>query len=362
MNLVKQITDQLSGGVLNQLGSLLGTDSATTERAATAAVPSLLAALAKMSSSDDGARKLSNALGGFDSNAFSNIGNALTDNASSFLGKGTFLLGSLFGDSMVSGLASMLGRLTGVNSGITKNLLGYLLPVVLAKVAGPWKQQGGTAQALKSLFADQRDSINAAVPAGFSFADIPTAGETRTTEYPSTRKTYAEPVAAKSPAAWLVPSALALLAGLFLWRFLTKPNEVQRTAEKTAQTAKEVTSMKPVAKDVDLPNVTDVRNNVVDLFKSIDTSFADIKDAASAEHAMPALQELSTKIDTIGQILSRLPAASKTELLPTIEDHVKAVTEKAQAASSIDGASSQFKSLVQLIIDKLSKWIATSLK
>ena len=120
--------------------------------------------------------------------------------------------------------------------------------------------------------------------------------------------------------------------------------------------------MKPVAKDVDLPNVTDVRNNVVDLFKSIDTSFADIKDAASAEHAMPALQELSTKIDTIGQILSRLPAAGKTELLPTIEDHVKAVTEKAQAASSIDGASSQFKSLVQLIIDKLSKWIATSLK
>ncbi len=55
MNLVKQIMDQLSGSALGQLGSLLGTNAETTERATSAAVPALLSALAGMASHDDGA-------------------------------------------------------------------------------------------------------------------------------------------------------------------------------------------------------------------------------------------------------------------------------------------------------------------
>jgi hypothetical protein len=66
MNLVKQIMDQLSGGALGQLSSLLGTDEETTERATTAVVPSLLSVLGRMASTDDGARNLSSTLGGFD--------------------------------------------------------------------------------------------------------------------------------------------------------------------------------------------------------------------------------------------------------------------------------------------------------
>ena len=55
MNLVKLITDQLSGEALNKLSSMLGADSDSTTMAARAAVPSLLAGLAGLASHGIGA-------------------------------------------------------------------------------------------------------------------------------------------------------------------------------------------------------------------------------------------------------------------------------------------------------------------
>ena len=68
MNLVKLITDQLSGDALNKLSSLLGADSDSTATAAHAAVPSLLTGLAGLASQGDGAKRLAEALGGLDPN------------------------------------------------------------------------------------------------------------------------------------------------------------------------------------------------------------------------------------------------------------------------------------------------------
>ncbi len=308
--------------------------------------------------------KLTSALGSLDTSGLGNIAQMLGGGSSSVLSKGTSLLGSLFGDSMVSGLASTLGRVAGVNSGIAKSLLGYLMPLVLGKVATQWKNEGGTAHALKSLFAGQRDNIEAAVPAGFSLADIPEASDFRKPAYGTARNKVTEPVTAKSPAAWLIPAALALLGGFFLWHFLSGPKANQVAAEKSAApvrdlTSHEVTAMKPVLPDsIDVPNLDSVRGNLGNLFKSLNTSLADVKDAASAERALPALEELNTKIDSASQILARLPAASTRALRPLIEQQLKDTTEKAKALSSIDGISARFKTLLQQIVDKVTKWIS----
>jgi len=55
MNLVKLITDQLSGEALNKLSSMLGADSDSTTMAAHAAVPRLLTGLAGLASHGIGA-------------------------------------------------------------------------------------------------------------------------------------------------------------------------------------------------------------------------------------------------------------------------------------------------------------------
>ena len=67
MNLVEQIKNQLSSGVLSQLSSLLGASEGTTGTAVSAAVPALLSALSSMASSSSGAQKLLSALSQFSS-------------------------------------------------------------------------------------------------------------------------------------------------------------------------------------------------------------------------------------------------------------------------------------------------------
>lgn len=361
MNLVNQILEQLSGGASQQLGSLIGADAETTERAASAAVPSLLSVLAGMTATDDGTRKLTNALGSIDTSGIGNFAQMLGGNANSLLGKGSSVLGSLLGDSVISGLSSSLSRFTGLNSGIVKSLLGYLTPLVLGKVATQWKNQGGTTQALSSLFAQQRENIASAVPSGFSLADIPSVDDVRKTTYSAARRVAPETVAAASPTRWMAPVAiaLALLGGYLLWQLLARPGAQQAAVDRTVTTADETRVMRPeLPAEIDVPALPSVRDELGGFFKSMDTTFTDIRDAASAERAMPALRDLNTKIDSMNQMLARLPEASRVTLRPVLEEQVKAVTEKATAVSAIEGIGTQIKSLIQEILAKLAKWIS----
>jgi hypothetical protein len=193
-------------------------------------------------------------------------------------------------------------------------------------------------------------------------ADIPGADEVRGTTYSTPRTRDREPVATSSPAKWLLPLGLALLAGLFLWQFVLRPraDRVNQAAADTADTAADrVTAMKPVVTDaVDVPSLPAVRDDLTGLFNSLDTSFAGIRDAASAERALPALRELNTKVDAMTQVFSRLPEASRAALRPALEEQVQMATEKANAVSSIEGIGANIKALIQEIISKITNWIS----
>jgi hypothetical protein len=298
-------------------------------------------------------------LGGFDTSMLGNVTQALSGNASSFLGRGTSLLGSLFGDSVISGLASTLSRYTGLSSGLTKTLLGYLTPIVLGKVVNQWRNQGGTPQALKSLFADQRENIAEAVPAGFALADIPDIDEVRTPSYATSRRADIKPVTSGSPLLWLLPLAAALLGGFFLWQFLSRPREAQVADRNVATTTEPTTVMKPVVPNsVGVPDLAGVRDDMGGLFKSLNTTLMDIRDPASAEQAMPALRELNAKIDSMSQVYSRLPEASRTTLQPVVEEQATIAAEKASAVNSMEGIGAEIKALLEEIIGKLRKWIS----
>ena len=172
MNLIKLIEDQLSGDLLDKLSSVLGTDPDTTGRAASAAVPTLLAGLANLASSDDGVRKLSGTLNNLDSSGFGNIGQLLSGDSSSLLSKGTSLVASLFGDNMFSNISGAVARFAGLDTGISRKLIAFLAPLVLGKVASQWKSQGGTPHALTSMLAEQKRYIPDSMPAGYSLDDV----------------------------------------------------------------------------------------------------------------------------------------------------------------------------------------------
>jgi hypothetical protein len=355
--------EQLPPGAIGQLGSLLGTDAGTTERAAAAAVPALLSALTDVASNDDGVKKLTSAMSSLDTNPLSNINQMLGGEANSIYGKGSSLLSSLFGDNMVSGLATTLSRLTGVNSGIVKNLLAYLMPLILGKVASQWTSQGGTNQALKSIFAELRANIEAAVPAGFSLADIPSAGDFSASAYQKVYKRDVKRPVAKSPASWLVPLALAIVGGFLLWNYFPRPKGTEVIAQQSPKVVDKVTVMKPVMPEIlEISSLATMRTELDGLFKRLDTSLSGIRDAATAERAMPALRELNTKIEQMSQLLSRLPEATQATLRPALNEQAKAITEKAIAANSVEGISDNIKALIQEIVAKITKWTSSEVQ
>lgn len=371
MNLTEQIMEQFSGDALGKLSSLLGTDGNTAKKAASAAVPSLMAALSGLMSNDVGAKKLSSVLGGLDTSGPGNLAQLLGGDTSSLMGKGTSLLGSLFSDSIVSGLSSAVSRFSGMNVGIVKNLLAMLTPLLLGKVASQWKSQGGTTQALKSLFADQQRNITNALPSGFSLPDVPGLADfKRSAQSVGRGAVEAEKAAAGSLANWLLPLAILLIGGYLLWHFLAG-REVPKVAvdkakaavEKTVDKTKEIgenVAKAVVPESIAVPDLAKLKENFGGLFKSMDSALSGIKDAATAEAAKPALQDLNTKIDAMNEVLSKLPEASATALRPFLEEQIKAAAEKANAASSAQGISTDVKSLIQQIISKITKWITAA--
>ena len=111
--------DALGDDVLGKLGSLIGEDHDKARSAASASIPALLAGLAHLGSTREGAAKLASAVDQADEHLTSRAGSLTVNEAHSMLDRGRELLGSLFGSSSLSGLGGALGKFTGMGSGST---------------------------------------------------------------------------------------------------------------------------------------------------------------------------------------------------------------------------------------------------
>ena len=419
MDLVKLITDQLSGDALGSLSSLLGTDSKTTRDAAGAAVPALLSGLAGMAGTDDGARKLASTINNLDTSvpgglsALSSLAGMLGGDTSAVAQKGGSLLSSLFGDSLVSGIASQVGRFAGLDSGITKKMLAWLLPLVLGVIGSRWKNQGGSIGGLSTLFSDQKQNIARAIPSGFNLTSIPglpnidgalrVAGQTAraagdaATDVARRTGDVATDVARRAGRAvddtsysalnWLWPLAgLALLLGALWYFFGRGPGQVANNAAKQAATATakatrdaaqatrdaaagaaagaaadtaraagdKITALRPQLPDVNLPDISALTKDVSGIFTSAKESLAGITDAASAQAALPDLQKLSTRIDGIRDYLDRLPDAAQATLGSAIAKEFGSLRGQAEKVLAMPNVSPQVRATLEGITDKLA--------
>jgi hypothetical protein len=356
MNLVKLITDQLSSDALGKLCALLGVDSESAESAAGTAVPSLLAGLAGLATQEEGVRKLTGVLNSLDEGMFGNFDRMLSGDTGGLQQKGGSLLNSLFGDSLSNNLATAISRFTGLDAGTAKSLLAYLLPLVLGRVASQWRNQGGTPGALKNLFADQKRNIADAVPSGFSLDDVPGLGRLGDVARSTAHAAKGAERATRSTASTLLPLALLLLGAFLLWSFWrNRPEAMQAGAEKAAE-AEKVTVMKPVAPEsLDMPEVTRMKDDLAETVKTFGEALAGIKDAASAEAALPQLEELNRKIDAMKNTLRNLPEAGRTTLQTFVHEQIDPLKRQASDTLSLPGLSERIKTLINEIVRKLEE-------
>jgi hypothetical protein len=359
MNLVKEIIDRCSGEAARQIGAKLGIDEDTACDAVTAAVPAMLSGMGSIASREDGARKLTSAISSMGSSNMDDMAGMLRGNADDLADRGSSLLGSLFGEGMISNLASSLGRYTGLSGGAMKNLLAMIAPLVIGKVGSAWKAKGGTPQALTNLFADQRNNIAEAMPAGFSLADTPDwSTPQRAAPAMASTERYARPEK-RSMASWAVPLALGALACLLLWSFMRPRDEGAVADRPAAEPRQEVTALKPV--DGAAPTAAEVTRLQDDLRGTIATAdkvFAGITNAETAEAARPQLAALAARIDVLQQSISQLPATSVDSLRETADQSMTDLRERGATALETPGLSAELRTLIDGILQKLDSLFA----
>jgi hypothetical protein len=364
MNLVKEIMDQFSGDLMGKLSAMLNTDEDSVNHAASAAVPALLAGLSSLASSGDGARKATSVLSSLGSSGIGDLMNLFRNDPNAIESQGANLLKSLFGDNMITNLAGMLGRSSGLTGGTIQKLLAFLAPMVLGKVASAWQNKGGTAQALTNLMTEQRTNINAAMPAGFSLADIP--GWSTGTKAPATHVAadrYAtsrmeEP--APSAARWAVPLLLGALALFVAWSILKpRANETANVNRAEQPAAEEVVVRKPITTDEPAAlDISQVNDDLRGIFTRAGDVFADIRDADSAAAAQPKLAELEKQIDDLKATISRLPTTGLATVREMADTSLAMLKEKANKTLDAPGLPADIKSLIETILRKLAALFA----
>jgi len=339
MNLVEQIKSLLSEGLIHKLSSLLGANEGATKTALGAAVPALLSALSNLASSGGGIQKLISALGKLDAGS---LGNMLSDQPGAVLEQGSNILHSLFPNSTISGIVNALARYAGLGPGVVQKLLGYLTPLVLGSIAGRFAGRGVNAQGLAHLLDEQKANITHALPSGFSLDEVPGLAPARRTVPAAHEPTPSQPVWM-----WSLLPLLALgLLTVFLFRSCSPSATTSTTT--TIRSSTELTTRSTV------PDAARLSTDFSNSFSSLTAALGNIRDAASAEAAVPKLREFSDKLAGMKDMVDKLPEAAKAKFTDLLKADFGKLQDQLVSLMWIPGVASKIKPVVNDITDKMA--------
>jgi Bacterial protein of unknown function (DUF937) len=355
MNLVEQIKSQLSSGVISQLSSMVGASEASTGTALTAAVPALLSALSGLASSGSGAQKLLSVLNQLGTGSLENLTHKLTNQPAAVQEQGGNLLNSLFGASAISGIVNAVCRFANIQPGPTQKLLAYVAPMVLSAIASKFAGKSMTAQGLTSLFAEEKSNIASALPSGFSLSDIPGLGAAATTARSAVHHVEE---AGSSMARWLIPLAALgalLLVGWMYWQSTAIPPVDDKVPPVTrAQSPDNPPKVVPDAVKTVAPEVTKLKTELTDTFTKATEILGGIKDQATADSALPKLQDLDGKLDAAKTTMKSFADAGKTIIATLVKSELGKLKEIVAKVLAIPGIGDKVKSTVESIMSKLT--------
>jgi Bacterial protein of unknown function (DUF937) len=358
MNLINAIESQLSDEVMSKLSSLIGAKEDATRTAAGAAVPALLSGLSNLASRAGGAQQLISALGKLQGGSLANMASMLNSNPSAVLDQGGGLLNSLLGGNVLSGIVNTLARFAGLGSGSVQKLLGYLTPLALASIAGRFTGKTISPQGLTSMLAEQKDNIADAFPSGFSMDNIPGVAAAGAA---ARQAVGAAQDAGGSAVRWLLPIAGVALLGLLAWYALGRREAAAPVAADTVNRAdnavKTVTAQKVPIEDPAqaLPSATQLGKDLTTIYTSATETLGSIKDAASAEKALPQLKDLTEKVDGLKSVWDKLPAAGQSTIRSITSSQLGKLKELVARVEAMPGVGDKIKPALDQLVSKLSE-------
>jgi hypothetical protein len=356
MNLVEQIEKQLSSGVINQLVNLTGASEGAAGSAVKAAVPSLLSALASLASSSVGAQKLLSVLSQFSSGSVESLVSKMTNQPSAVHEQGADLLSSLLGGNILSGIVSAVSRFAGIAPGATQKLVAYMTPLLLGTIASRFTGKQMNAQGLASMLGAETANIARALPSGFSLNDVPGLAATGSAAARSAIRGVE--AAGSSLARWLWPVAGLAALGLLLWWFASSSTPAPEAAVPNVTRAQspEIAHVPApqVVKNL-VPDVTKFSTELTDTFSKLTESLTSVKDVASAEAALPELQDLEGKLDVAKTTMNDLGSAGKASIITLVKATEGKLRDLIEKVLAIPGVGEKIKPVVDSITAKLTE-------
>lgn len=167
MDLMNLFQQQMTGAVVNQLAQKVGLDSNDkTQSAAQSVFSTLLGAVAKNASSEQGAQQINQALEkDHDGSIFDHVQSFLSPGATQGVSEratnGSGILGHLLGNKQ-SAIVQGLSQANGMSPQATQTMMQTIAPLVMGALGKAKQQQGGfDAAGLMSLLGNQSANTNA---------------------------------------------------------------------------------------------------------------------------------------------------------------------------------------------------------
>lgn len=368
IDLVSLIKQFLTPDMVQKLAGTLGLDATQTQTAIGGAIPALLAGIAGTAKQPGGAQRLAEAANQ-QASALDGFADMLGGSSQTGLVEtGSKLVGSLLGSNTQTALSSAIATFSGLGQGAVTALLGAIAPAVLGiigKQAGP---QGFNAESLGALLGGQKNNIAGALPSrlgglleGSGVLDglDDVAGAAKAAG--ASAKQYAGAGAAAAANAaqsttrngrswvmWAIPLALVVLG---LWYFVGRQSpDAAPTQQFTNKAVAPVTTTPPLL----IGNV-DVAQTLTDSLGTLKTSLEGVSDAASAQTALPQLQNVTAEIDKVGAVISNATAEQRTAVKGLIDpivaqinpviDRVLAIPGVEALKPTIDGIKAKLASI-----------------
>lgn len=367
MNLVSMAMNFITPAILGRIASALGVDSKIAQMAIGAALPTILGSIVGKSSSPSGLSQLTSMLGQTDMGMLSNLAGMIGgSDQSKLVNSGSSMLGSLLGNSAVGSLAGAVGKFAGIGEGPTKSLLGMLAPVAMGTIAQQQKSNNLDGAGLARMLAGQKDNIAAAIPSGFgdllkgsglldgissgssmgstvrNAASTATAGASKAAyEATDHARGAVQNAGHAATASTGLPSWLtwgALLAALLAGWYLLGPGSGRRIAAPPTQI---------------MYNNVNVASQVNGMYDGLKTTLGGIRDVASAQQALPRLQDSIKTLDGLQTLSGSMPAATRGDLASLIGSYVPHVVSLAKTTLDIPGVGGVAKPVLDQIVGKM---------
>jgi hypothetical protein len=112
----------------------------------------------------------------------------------------------------------------------------------------------------------------------------------------------------------------------------------------------------PVVKEAmaALPNPAKLSTDLGSLFTHATEYLTGVKDAATANEALPKLKDLDTQADGYKALSDKLPDAAKASVAKVVSDHLGAFKDLVNKVLGIDGVGDILRPILESLIDKLA--------